>query len=86
MHLPVLPTLRLAVTPRAVLLVCNIEMFRRAVGITRPAPLARFALEVEEPRAALELAVIGAGAEIGGTYLDGMLMSLMRGNNPVHAI
>ena len=41
---------------------------------------------VTEMRAALELAAIGAGAEIGGTYLDGMLMSLMRGNSPVHAI
>ena len=41
---------------------------------------------VTDMRAALELAAIGAGAEIGGTYLDGMLMSLMRGNSPVHAI
>ena len=41
---------------------------------------------VTDLRAALELAAIGAGAEIGGTYLDGMLMSLMRGNSPVHAI
>ena len=41
---------------------------------------------VTDLRAALELAAIGAGAEIGGTYLDGMLMSLMRGSSPVHAI
>ena len=41
---------------------------------------------VTDLRAALELAAIGAGAEVGGTYLDGMLMSLMRGSGPVHAI
>ena len=41
---------------------------------------------VTDMRAALELAAVGAGSEIGGTYLDGMLMSLMRGNSPVHAI
>ena len=40
---------------------------------------------VTDLRAALELAAIGAGAEVGGTYLDGMLMSLMRGSSPVHA-
>ena len=41
---------------------------------------------VTDIRAAIELAAVGAGAEIGGTYLDGMLMSLMRGNSRVHAI
>ena len=28
----------------------------------------------------------GAGAEVGGTYAHSMVMSLMRGNNPVHAL
>ena len=41
---------------------------------------------VTDMRAALELAAIGAGSEIGGSYAHSMVMSLMRGNNPVHAI
>ena len=41
---------------------------------------------VSDLRAALELGVLGAGAEIGGAYAHSMVMSLMRGNNPVHAI
>ena len=42
--------------------------------------------QVTDMRAALELAAIGAGSEIGGSYAHSMVMSLMRGNNPVHAI
>ena len=41
---------------------------------------------ISDMRAALELAAVGAGSEIGGTYAHSMVMSLMRGNNPVHAI
>ena len=41
---------------------------------------------VTDMRAALELAAVGAGSEIGGSYAHSMVMSLMRGNNPVHAI
>ena len=41
---------------------------------------------VTDMRAALELAAIGAGAEIGGSYAHGMILSLMQGNNPVQAI
>ena len=41
---------------------------------------------VTDMRAALELAAVGAGAEIGGTYAHSMIMSLMQGSNPVHAI
>ena len=41
---------------------------------------------VTDMRAAIALAAVGAGAEIGGTYAHSMVMSLMRGNNPVHAI
>ena len=41
---------------------------------------------VTDMRAALELAAVVAGSEIGGTYAHSMVMSLMRGNNPVHAI
>ena len=41
---------------------------------------------VTDMRAALELAAVGAGAEISGSYAHSMVMSLMRGNNPVHAI
>ena len=41
---------------------------------------------VTDMRAALELAAVGAGSEIGGAYAHSMVMSLMRGNNPVHAI
>ena len=41
---------------------------------------------VTDMRAALELAAVGAGSEIGGSYSHSMVMSLMRGNNPVHAI
>ena len=41
---------------------------------------------VTDLRAALELAAIGAGAEIGGTYAHSMIMSLMQGSNPVQAI
>ena len=41
---------------------------------------------VTDMRAALELAAVGAGAEVGGSYAHSMVMSLMRGNNPVHAI
>ena len=37
-------------------------------------------------RAALELAAIGAGSEIGGTYAHSMVMSLMQGNHAVQAI
>ena len=41
---------------------------------------------VTDMRAALELGALGAGAEIGGAYAHSMVMSLMRGNNPVQAI
>ena len=41
---------------------------------------------VTDLRAALELAAVGAGSEIGGSYAHSMVMSLMRDNNPVHAI
>ena len=41
---------------------------------------------VSDLRAGLELAALGAGSEIGGTYAHSMVMSLMRGNSPVHAI
>ena len=41
---------------------------------------------VTDLRAALELGALGAGSEIGGSYAHSMVMSLMRGNNPVHAI
>ena len=41
---------------------------------------------VTDMRAALELAAIGAGAEIGGSYAQSTLMSLMQGSNPVQAI
>ena len=41
---------------------------------------------VTDMRAALEMAAVGAGSEIGGAYAHSMVMSLMRGNNPVHAI
>ena len=41
---------------------------------------------VTDMRAGLELAALGAGAEVGGSYAHSMVMSLMRGNNPVHAI
>ena len=41
---------------------------------------------ITDMRAAVELAAIGAGSEIGGSYAHSMVMSLMRGNNPVHAI
>ena len=35
---------------------------------------------VSDMRAALELAAIGAGAEIGGSSAHGMIMSLMQGS------
>ena len=41
---------------------------------------------VTDMRAALELAAVGAGAEIGGTYAQSMIMSLMNGNHAVQAI
>ena len=41
---------------------------------------------VTDMRAALELAVIGAGSEIGGAYAHSMIMSLMTGHNAVQAI
>ena len=41
---------------------------------------------VTDMRAALELAAVGAGSEIGGSYAHSMIMSLMQGSNPVHAI
>ena len=41
---------------------------------------------VTDMRAALELAAVGAGAEIGGTYTYSMVMSLMNGNHAVQAI
>ena len=41
---------------------------------------------VTDMRAALELAAVGAGAEISGTYAHSMIMSLMQGNNPVQVI
>ena len=41
---------------------------------------------VSDLRAALELGALGAGSEIWGAYAHSMVMSLMRGNNPVHAI
>ena len=41
---------------------------------------------ISDVRAALELGALGAGSEIGGTYAHSMVMSLMRDNNPVHAI
>ena len=41
---------------------------------------------VTDMRAALELAAVGAGAEVGGSYAHSMVMSLMQGSNPVHAI
>ena len=41
---------------------------------------------VTDMRAALELAAVGAGSEVGGTYAHGMIMSLMNRNNAVQAI
>ena len=41
---------------------------------------------VTDMRAALELAAVGAGAKIGGSYAHGMIMSLMQGNHAVQAI
>ena len=41
---------------------------------------------VTDMRAALELAAVGAGSEIGGTYAHSMIMSLMNRNNAVQAI
>ena len=41
---------------------------------------------VTDMRAALELAAVGAAAEIGGTYAHSMIMSLMNGNHAVQAI
>ncbi len=41
---------------------------------------------VSDLRAVLELGALGAGSEVGGSYAHSMVMSLMRGNNPVHAI
>ena len=40
---------------------------------------------VTDMRAALDLAALGAGSEIGGSYRS-MIMSLMQGSNPVQAI
>ena len=41
---------------------------------------------VSDARAFIELGALGAASEIGGAYAHSMVMSLMRGNNPVHAI
>ena len=41
---------------------------------------------VSDLRAAAELAAVGAGSEIGGTYAHSMIMSLMNRNNAVQAI
>ena len=41
---------------------------------------------VTDVRAALELAAVGAGAEVGGSYAHSMIMSLMNGNHAVQAI
>ena len=41
---------------------------------------------VSDLRAVAELGALGAGSEIGGSYLHGMVMSLMNRNNAVQAI
>ena len=41
---------------------------------------------IGDMRAALELAALGAGSEIGGAYAHSMIMSLMQGKNAVQAI
>ena len=41
---------------------------------------------VTDMRAAFELAAVGAGSEISGSYAHSMIMSLMNGNNAVQAI